>query len=203
MLHRNRFELALERLNANSWSRFEQFASAFLTKDFPNIRTVASPGGDGGRDAELYSPEDEPTVVLQYSVTPNWKPKIKNTAKRVSTNLCNTRELIYVTNQVIGAKADDLRREIRKEYKLSLDVRDRSYFLDRYASDARLEAEAAQLSREIVDPYLESREIIERKAQALSEGESRAALVFLEMQWEDDTRGKGLTRLAFDGLGMF
>lgn len=200
MLHRNRFELALERLNATNWARFEQFASAFLTKDFPNIRTVASPGGDGGRDAELYSPEDEPTVVLQYSVTPDWKPKIKNTAKRVFTNLCNTRELIYVTNQVIGAKADDLRREIRKEYKLFLDIRDRSYFLDRYASDARLEVEAAQLSREIVDPYLESREIIERKAQALSEGESRAALVFLEMQWEDDTRDKGLTRLAFDGL---
>ncbi|ULH08596.1 hypothetical protein [Alcaligenes faecalis] len=200
MLHRNRFELALERLDATNWARFEQFASAFLTKDFPNIRTVASPGGDGGRDAELYSPENEPTVVLQYSVTPNWKQKIRNTAKRVSTTLPNTQELIYVTNQVIGAKADEIRREIRKECKLYLDIRDRSYFLDRYASDAMLEAEAARLSREIVDPYLESKEIIERKAQALSEGESRAALVFLEMQWEDDTRDKGLTRLAFDGL---
>lgn len=200
LLHRNRFELALERIDSTNWARFEHFASAFLVKEFPSIRTVASPGGDGGRDAELYSPENEPTVVLQYSVTPDWKQKIKGTAKRVSTNLLSARELIYVTNQVIGAKADDLRSEIRKKYKLSLDIRDRSYFLDRYASDARLEAEAAQLSREIVDPFLEGREIIERKAQALSEGESRAALVFLEMQWEDDTRDKGLTRLAFDGL---
>ncbi|WP_143012551.1 hypothetical protein [Variovorax sp. EL159] len=200
MLHRKRFELALERLDASHWTRFEQLASAFLARDFPNIRTVASPGGDGGRDAELYSPDDEPTVVLQYSVTPNWKPKIKGTAKRVSTNLPNARELIYVTNQVIGAKADELRREIRREYKLSLDIRDRSYFLDRYASDGHLEAVAAQLSSEVVDPYLEGKEIIERKAQALSEGESRAALVFLEMQWEDDTRDKGLTRLAFEAL---
>ena len=65
LLHRNRFELALERLDATNWARFEQFASSFLTKDFPNIRTVACPGGDGGRDAELYSPEDESSVVLQ------------------------------------------------------------------------------------------------------------------------------------------
>lgn len=200
MLHRNRFELALERLNATHWARFEQLASAFLVKDFPNIRSVGSPGGDGGRDAELYSPEDEPTVVLQYSVTPGWKTKIQDTAKRVSKNFGNARELIYVTSQIIGAKADDLKREIRKEHKLSLDIRDRSYFLDRYAHDVHLEALAAQLSREIVDPYLEGKEIIERKAQALSEGESRAALVFLEMQWEDDSRDKGLTRLAFEAL---
>lgn len=200
MLHRNRFELALERLNATQWARFEQLASAFLAKDFPNIRSVASPGGDGGRDAELYLSKDEPLVVLQYSVTPSWKAKIQATAKSVSKNFVNARELIYVTNQVIGAKADDLRREIRREYKLSLDIRDRSYFLDRYAHDAHFKALAAQLSREIVDPYLEGKEIIERKAQALSDGESRAALVFLEMQWEDDSRGKGLTRLAFEAL---
>lgn len=167
MLHRNRFELALERLDATQWARFEQFASAFLTKDFPGLRTVASPGGDGGRDAELYSPENESTVVLQYSVTPNWKPKIKATAKRVSVNLKNARELIYVTNQVIGAKADEIRREIRREYKLSLDVRDRSYFLDRYSGETDLESVATRLCRDIVDPYLESKEIIERKAQAL------------------------------------
>jgi hypothetical protein len=200
MLHRNRFDLALERLNSTQWARFEQFASAFLVRDFPALRTVASPGGDGGRDAELYSLDGDAAVVLQYSTTQDWKSKIKATAKRVSENLQSARELIYVTNQIVGAKADDLRREIRKNFKLSLDIRDRSYFLDRYAADDQLEDVAAQLARDIVDPYLESNEIIERKAQALSPGESRAALVFLEMQWEDDSRDKGLTKLAFEAL---
>ena len=200
MLNRKRFELALERLESTDWARFERLASAFLVKDFPTIRTVASPGGDGGRDAELYVPNDDPTVMLQYSVTPKWRPKLLDTARKISKNFSQVRELIYVTNQVIGAAADEIKREIRKDFKLSLDIRDRSYFLDRYSGDIHLEAIAAQISREIVDPYLESKEIIERKAQALSVGESRAALVFLEMQWEDDTRDKGLTRLTFEAL---
>ncbi|HVY23520.1 MAG TPA: hypothetical protein VG962_09230 [Steroidobacteraceae bacterium] len=99
MLHRKRFELALERISANDWARFEQFASSFLTSEFDNLRTVASSSGDEGRDAELFSPDGEPSVVLQYSVTPKWKQKISDTAKKVKKNLTEAKYLIYVTNR--------------------------------------------------------------------------------------------------------
>lgn len=200
MLHRKRLELALEKVTASDWARFEEFASAFLTSEFPNLRTVASPSGDEGRDAELFFPEGEPSVVLQYSVTSKWEAKIRDTAKKVSKNLSVTKQLLYVTNQKIGAKADTLKKELRQKYGLSLDVRDQSFFLDRFEGDDHRETVAANLARDIVDPFLEGKEIIEQKAQAFTSGESRAALVFLELQWEDDSRDKGLTKTAFDAL---
>jgi hypothetical protein len=200
MIYRKRFELALERLESSDWARFERFASAFLTAEFPELRTMANPSGDEGRDAQLYSPADEPAVMLQYSVTEKWATKIRGTAKRLQDTFPNTHQLIYVTNQQIGSKADSLKKSLRKEFLLGLDIRDRSYFMDRFEGDGHLEAVAENLAKEIVDPYLQSREIIERKAQALSPGESRAALVFLGLQWEDDSRDKGLTKTAFDAL---
>lgn len=46
-----RLELALERLQPSDWNRFERLSSAFLASEFDDIRTVASPSGDDGRDA--------------------------------------------------------------------------------------------------------------------------------------------------------
>lgn len=200
MLHRKRLELALEQVAPSDWARFEEFASAFLTSEFSNLRSVASPSGDEGRDAELYSPDGEPSVVLQYSVTSKWENKIRDTAKKVNKNLSDARQLLYVTNRKIGARADTLKKELRQKYGLSLDVRDQSFFLDRFEGDGHRETVAANFSRYIVDPFLESKEIIEKKAQALTPGENRAALIFLELQWEDDSRDKGLTKTAFDAL---
>ncbi|HVY23521.1 MAG TPA: hypothetical protein VG962_09235 [Steroidobacteraceae bacterium] len=74
------------------------------------------------------------------------------------------------------------------------------YFLDRFEGDDRLETIASNLARDFVDPFLESKEVIEKKAQALTSGENRAALVFLELQWQDDSREKDLTKTAFDAL---
>lgn len=199
MLHRKRLQFALERIEPSQWERFEQFASAFLSSEFPTIRTVASASGDKGRDAELFQPEGNPTTVLQYSVTESWAAKIRDTVKKIKKNHPDAKEIIYVTNQAIGAKCDDLRSEVRKG-GLILDVRDRSFFLDRFEGNSRLEKLAEALANEIVNPLLQDNEIIERRALALTAGESRAALVFLEMQWEDDTRDKGLTKTAFDAL---
>ncbi|WP_414815513.1 hypothetical protein [Rhizobium sp. IY2] len=76
----SRFELALEQLKPSDWERFESLCSAFLSTEFSGLRTMASPGGDRGRDAELYNFSDEPNVLFQYSVTENWKPKIQKMA---------------------------------------------------------------------------------------------------------------------------
>lgn len=74
-----RFVFALERAKPSDWERFEKLASEFLAPEWPSIRTVATPSGDGGRDAELFSPDGDPSVLIQYSVAEDWERKIKDT----------------------------------------------------------------------------------------------------------------------------
>ena len=121
-----RFALALERLQPSDWKRFEDLASKFLAAEYPNLRTVASASGDRGRDAELWSPEGEPSVVLQYSVAGDWERKILGTAKKVRAEFTDAKVLIYVTSQLLGAAADRVRARLRQEQGLHLEVRDRS-----------------------------------------------------------------------------
>jgi len=137
---------------------------------------------------------------VQYSVTASWEGKISDTAKTLHRKFPGVVLLIYATNQVIGAKADNLRRDLRQKYKLNLDIRDRKWFVERVNSDPQREDAAEILATEVVDPYLASREIISHKAKALTGIECRTAFVFLGLQLEDDTREKGLTRLSFEAL---
>lgn len=195
-----RLELALEKITAANWERFERFASEFLAVDLPELRTVAAPSGDGGRDAELFSPTGDNTQVLQYSVAQDWKSKIKATAKRVSETIHSAQLLIYVTNQLIGADADELKRELRTAFQLHLDVRDRSYFLERYRKDLRTEAASEELAQDIVDPFLASEGILVRRSPVLDSNEAKAAHVYLSLQLRDEIQEKGLTKLSFEAL---
>ena len=195
-----RFELALERLRPADWKMFEELASKFLASDFPALRTVSAASGDRGRDAFLFGPGDDESVVVQYSVQADWATKIRDTGKRVRSELPKATILIYVTNQIIGAKADDLRKKIRRDFNLYLDIRDRSWFLERATADRPREIAAEELAEQIVDQLLASREVVSSKAMALSSLEAQAALVHLGLQWEDDSREKGLTKLCFEAL---
>jgi len=49
-------------------------------------------------------------------------------------------------------------------------------------------------------PILADNSLVERKAPALSSNESRAACVHLALQYRDDSRDKGLTKLCFEAL---
>lgn len=200
MSSQKRLELALEQIKPEQWALFERFASTFLSAEFPNIRTMASIGGDEGRDAELYESDEDLSTVLQYSVTTRWEEKIRKTVKRLDAAGRSYIQLIYVTSQEIGAKADSLKAELRKDKSKILDVRDRSYFLERVYASASTEGAAADISKVIVDPLLEEKGIISGGAKTLTDAESKAALVFLELQWEDDSRDRGLTKTAFDAL---
>jgi hypothetical protein len=199
-MSRDRLELALELLKHSDWQRFEDFASAFLSTEFENLRSVASPSGDQGRDAELFNPDTDASVVLQFSVTKDWNTKIKETAKRISETLPSAKLLIYVSNQPIGAKADDLKANIRKDFGIHLDIRDKTFFLDRFIGDLRREAISERLSEDIVDPYLASRGVSKNRPSELSSIEADAAFVYLGLQWQDDEREKGLTKLSFEAL---
>ena len=110
---RERFELALERLQSGDWQKFENLCSAFLAPEFPNLRTTASPSGDRGADAVLYNPDGDPTVVIQYSIRADWPKKIAQTADRIKTEFPQATTLVYLTNQKIAAASDSLTAKLR------------------------------------------------------------------------------------------
>lgn len=195
----NRFKLALEQLETSDWEVFEQLASIFLSSEFSKLRTVASPSGDEGRDAEIFSPADESTVMIQYSVTEYWNKKISSTLKRLQKTRPNTKVLIYVTNRIIGASADKIKIIARKS-GISLDIRDGNWFLERIHSSGQNEKAAEELAIKKVDTLLSSRGIIERKTSELTQQETLIAANFLALQWQDDNRDKGLTKIAFEAL---
>ena len=86
-ISQERFLLALGGLKPSDWERFERLASTFLASEWPNVRTMASPGGDGGRDSELFCADGAPNVVIQYSVQLDWAAKIRATTVRLQERL--------------------------------------------------------------------------------------------------------------------
>ena len=89
---------------------------------------------------------------------------------------------------------------MRERYGVFLDIRDREWFLTQRNGSAKVQSEAESFCSAIADPFTTGRQAIERKAQALSDLEAKAAFVYLGLQWEDDTREKGLTKLCFEAM---
>lgn len=118
----------------------------------------------------------------------------------MSGTLPTARLLIYVTNRPLLSQADELKREIITRRGLVLDVLDQSWFLDRFRGDPHREAVSEALAKFIVDPYLAGEGVLRRSAPVLTQLEYQAALTYLQLQWEDDTREKGLTRMSFEAL---
>ena len=104
------FRFALDQLKSSDWEHFERLSSAFLAAEHERLRTMASPAGDGGRDSELFCPEGHPFIAAQYSVSTNWRKKIRRTQQRLNQECPEVRLLIYLSSHQIGAKADNLKR---------------------------------------------------------------------------------------------
>ena len=174
-------------------------ASNTLADEYPELRTLAGTG-DRGRDAVLWQPKSDPSVVLQYSIAQEWEQKIRQAAKTIRKHSAEAHVLIYVTSLWIGPRADSLRTTIRDEYGLFLDIRDRTWFLDRQNQSQATISAAESFSRPIVEPLLATNSLIEQTHGVLDASEARIAVVFLAMQWEDGSRDKGLTKLCFEAL---
>ncbi|MBQ0762224.1 hypothetical protein [Marinobacter psychrophilus] len=198
-MNRKLFELALDETRSSDWEYFEELSSGFLASEFTSLRTMASPGGDGGRDSELFSSDGSTYVAIQYSVAKDFDPKVMRTIKRLEENFDKIRVLIYCTNQQIGAKGDALKQKCIGK-GISLDIRDKSWFLERYELDDNKYSCASHLVDIIARPLLESESIIEKSRPALTSIESKVALTYLGMQWEDENTDKGLTKIAFESL---
>ncbi len=61
---------------------------------------------------------DDPTILFQYSVTADWRGKIRQTVAQVKEHFPGAVLLYYVTNQDIRAAADSIAKEMRQKYHL-------------------------------------------------------------------------------------
>lgn len=197
---RERFKLALERMDGADWQLFEEVACEFLAADYDGLREMASTSGDGGRDAELFAPSGGTDTVVQISVARDWSGKIRGTVKRIRETVPTARHLVYVTNHRISAQADELRRELRSKHELILDVRDQSWFLDRWNVDERRHASAERAAQAIVDPLLASSGVVQRVPGPLTRPEQQCAFMYLSIRREHERGGKGLRRLSYEAL---
>jgi hypothetical protein len=195
-----RFKLALTRLEGADWRRFERLATVFLASEYPSLRPLAAMSGDGGMDAAIFRPEAEHDVACQFSIRVDWDAKVRQTCKRLAESAPGVSVLVFLSNQEIGPAARELQRECRQTYDIHLDVRDREWFLSNRNRDSMSTAEAEEFCEFAADPYLDSSKSIDRGGQALNDLEAKAAFVYLGLQWEDDNREKGLTKLCFDAI---
>src|SRR5690606_3192617 len=79
-------------------------------------------------------------------------------------------------------------------------VRDRSWFLDRVNESSATEAAAERLATLLVDPLVATGDRPQRGAVPLDDEEATAAVLYLALQLEDDSLEKGLTKTCFEGL---
>jgi hypothetical protein len=148
----------------------------------------------------MYLVEEESHTVVQYSVAADWTAKIRATVRRLAETRSNTRRLIYATNRVIGPDADDLVCVLRRENRISLDVRDRNWFVDREMTYPQRQVAANELARKFVDPLLVERGVRSFASPTLGSDEARVALVHLALDGEDEATDKGWTKRCFEAL---
>jgi hypothetical protein len=203
-----RFRFALENTDATHWQLFEYLASNFLSDEYGELRTLASPSGDGGRDAyletlgreKLEQPVDDSTIALQYSTSPDWRDKVRRTVRRLQVAHPTVSWLMFASPKRIGAEADDLKRAVWTDFRVHVDVRDQNWFIEREERSPVTRAAAGRLCQVIVDPLLRQSNVIDHGGIELTSDESRAALLYLVLQRQDDSQDRGLTRLCFDAV---
>lgn len=203
MTHSQRLQVALGNIQPGQWELFERLCSAFLASEQPNLRTTARAAGDKGRDAQLWMAEGTPSVLYQFSVTKDWNDKVRETVATLRSNFPDARVVTYLSNQVIGADADDVKAKHLREDGYYLDVRDRSWFLERASHSLTVERAVEEFCSVVADPLLRAAASGERAGgthDPLSSHERHAALLYLQMQLADSRSDRNLTKLAFEAL---
>ena len=197
----SRFEVALKNTEPSShWQQFEQLSSQFLVDDFPGLRTLAAPTGDGGRDATLRHPDGDENIAIQYSTSARWEDKIRSTVSRLNTTNPQVSVLIYMTPLKIGADADALVSRILRKSSIYVDIHDRNWFVEREMRSATTQKAAEWYIDYVIGDFLQDSGPLSRPRTILTTDEARAALVYLVLQRQDDELNRHLTKQSFDAL---
>lgn len=194
-----RLELALSLIDWSDWRAFEKFASEFVAPEYPSFRTTATASGDGGRDGEIYVVQEDTTTAFQFSVTSDWRSKINQTVERLASTFPMVVELVYVTNQVVGAASDDLKKSLRQNANISLDVRDRQWFIERENTHPQRNIASEKLAELFVNPVL-ARSNLAKVSPQLNGDQGRIALLQLALDDRDTASDRNLTKSCFESL---
>lgn len=197
-ISQDRLSFAFGQLQPEDGGEFERFVNAFLMKEIPGLRPVAGMH-DGARDAFIYRVDSAEASFVQSSVTTDWRRKVRRTIATLQKNGNAVRELIYCSPLAILSEADDLRAELRS-LGISLDIRDRNYFLSGANSTPKQSELCEQFARKYVNPVLARDQLAEPSGILLTEREERLALVYLGLQLKDKSSEMALTKFSFDAL---
>lgn len=181
---------------------FERFANAFLIDDDPDLKAV---GGkkDKGMDAYVYDTEAGRVIaVVQSCVSPASKARTKvlNTIERLKENDLLPPTFIYCTSANIGTELDATIRELRRDYKVALEVRDAAWFVARHQTSQNRAAISDAYARETLEPFVRSLQPDKLYSLVLDEDRQRVAVQYLEAVNLDRSRNSNLTKGIFDAL---
>jgi len=193
-----RLSVALDQVRSADGMLWEAFANSFLASEFAQLRPV---GGvhDAGRDAFLYEPDGEPGVYIQHSVQEDFDSKIRDTVKTLQEKGFQPRQIIYCSPRDLIKKSDSIKQELRKR-GISLDVRDRSYFITFRNTSMGRATTSEELSKKLVDPLVHGASLAASIPHALTEVEERTAIAYFQISLADRTSDKSLVKLCYESL---
>ncbi|MEX2581202.1 MAG: hypothetical protein WD342_19250 [Verrucomicrobiales bacterium] len=198
MIRTERITFALNHVSATGGWDFEVFCNAFLSSEIEGLRPV---GGvhDRGRDAVIYSSQENETTFLQYSITEKWEDKIKKTIATLKNNDFDVKELIYCTSKSIIARATDVRKYARSN-GVSLDIRDRSYFVANANSSSSTLSACEEFAGKYCDPITTRAVAEESLGPPQADPEVKAALTALSAELVTRNDGKSLEKIGMEAL---
>ena len=179
---------------------FERYANAFLVDDYPDLQPL---GGkkDKGMDARVYNNETGKTeLVVQSCVSPatTARTKVLGTIKKVKDNMPEV--LIYCTPAVVATALDETKRELRKQYKITLEICDAPWFTQRQKISPNRISLSEQYAKTVLAPLIEELQPDRLYSLVLSQKEERVAIQYLEAVNLDRSKESNLTKNIFDGL---
>ena len=179
---------------------FERYANAFLVDDYPELQAL---GGkkDRGMDARIYKDETGKTaLIVQSCVSPatTARTKILGTIKKLKDNMPEV--LIYCTSAVVATTLDETKRELRKDYKIALEICDAPWFTQRQKTSINRGSLSEQYAEEVLAPLIKELQPDRLYSLVLSDREERVAVQYLEAANLDRSRNSNLTKNIFDGL---
>ncbi|HLN29161.1 MAG TPA: hypothetical protein VK395_15535 [Gemmataceae bacterium] len=179
---------------------FERFANAFLVDDYPELKAL---GGkkDKGMDAYIYDNEaGKAVIVVQSCVSPasRARTKVLDTIKKMKNNTPEV--FIYCTSDNVGTGLDETKKELRRDYKVTLDVCDAAWFISRHQTSQNRAASSETYARETLEPFVRGLQPDKLYSLVLGEAQQRVAVQYLEAASLDRSKDGNLTKGIFDGL---
>ncbi len=181
---------------------FERFANAFLVDDYPELKAM---GGkkDKGMDAYIYDDHaGKAIVVVQSCVSPasRSRTKVLGTIKTLKKNDHLPEVFVYCTSDNVGTELDETKKELRRDYKVTLDVCDAAWFVARHQTSQNRAANSETYARETLEPIVRGLQPDKLYSLVLGEAQQRVAVQYLEAVSLDRSRDGNLTKGIFDAL---